>query len=230
MFTNQLCLLCNEEMRQELSWKSVFLKVTEKGCCETCNAKFERITGDRCRICSRTLVDSQDFLCYDCIRWERDATWSGCLNSNHSLFSYNDFLKEIIAKYKYRGDYAIAGAFTSYVKQYLAETEFDCLVPIPLSAEREMERGFNQAKGLADMAGYSCQEFLMRTHSEKQSKKSRHERIHTTQVFQVCSEEVQGKHILLVDDIYTTGSTLRHAAKVLKLAGAEEVKSLTLAR
>lgn len=70
----------------------------------------------------------------------------------------------------------------------------------------------------------------MRTHSEKQSKKSRYERIHAQQVFQVCSEEVQGKRILLLDDIYTTGSTLRQAAKVLKSAGAIEVKSLTLAR
>jgi len=232
MFANQTCLLCNEEMRQELSWKSVFLKVTEKACCDTCVAKFERITVERCRICSKKLADSYDLdgLCYDCIRWERDSTWSGCLSSNHSLFGYNEFLKEVIAKYKYRGDYAIAGAFALYLKQDLAEMEFDCLIPIPLSVERLKERGFNQAKGLAVLAGYSCQELLMRTHSEKQSKKSRHERIHATQVFQVCTEDVRGKQILLVDDIYTTGSTLRQAAKVLRLAGAKEVKSLTLAR
>lgn len=230
MFTNQRCLLCNEEMRQELSWKSVFLKVTENVCCDTCHAKFERITGERCRICSRPLADSQDSLCYDCIRWENDSIWSGCLSRNHSLFTYNDFLKEIIAKYKYRGDYAIAGAFAPDLKHCLAELEFDCLVPIPLSAERQIERGFNQAKGLAEMAGYSCQVLLMRTHSEKQSKKSRYERIHAQQVFQVCSEEVGGKQILLLDDVYTTGSTLRQAAKVLKSAGAEEIKSMTLAR
>lgn len=228
MFTNQTCLLCHEEMRQDLSWKSVFLKDTEKVCCDPCNAKFECITGPRCSMCSKKL--DEDGLCYDCIRWERDSTWSGCLSSNHSLFIYNDFIKEIIAKYKYRGDYAIAGAFSPYLKQQLAEMEFDCLIPIPLSDERLKERGFNQAKGLAEMAGYSYQEFLMRTHSEKQSKKSRHERIHATQVFQVCSEDVQGKQILVLDDIYTTGSTLRQAAKVLKLAGAKEIKSLTLAR
>lgn len=231
MFTNQLCLLCNEEMRQELSWKSVFLKVTEKVCCDTCNAKFEMITGDRCRICSRTLAESQDSLCYDCIRWERDSMWSGCLSSNHSLYIYNDFIKDIIAKYKYRGDYALAGAFAPYLKQHLAKMEFDCLVPIPLSGERLKERGFNQAKGLAEMAGYSCYDLLMRTHSEKQSKKSRDERMNLAQVFKILAEkEVRGKHILLIDDIYTTGSTLRHAAKVLKQEGANDVKSITLAR
>ena len=229
MFTNQLCLLCNEEIRQELSWKSVFLKVTEKVCCDTCNVKFERITGARCSICSRQL--EEDVVCYDCIRWECDPMWSGCLSSNQSLFIYNEFIKEIIAKYKYRGDYAIAGAFAPFLKQQLAVMEFDYLVPIPLSEERQMDRGFNQAQGLAEMAGYSCQELLMRTHSEKQSKKSRHERIHANQVFRMCAnEDVRGKRILLLDDIYTTGSTIRQAARVLKLEGADDVKSITLVR
>lgn len=231
MFSNQLCLLCNEEMRQELSWKSVFLKVNEKAVCDTCNDKFEIITGDRCRICSRNLAELQDSLCYDCIRWERDSMWSGCLSSNHSLFIYNDFIKEIIAKYKFRGDYAIAGAFAPYLMQQLAKMDFDYLIPIPLSDERLRERGFNQAKGLGEMAGYSCEEYLKRTHSEKQSKKTRDERINLAQVFQVLSDkEILGKHILLIDDIYTTGSTLRQAARVLRLEGANDVKSITLVR
>lgn len=157
--------------------------------------------------------------------------WSGCLSSNHSLFIYNDFIKEIIAKYKYRGDYAIAGAFAPYLMQQLAKMDFDYLIPIPLSDERLRERGFNQAKGLAEMAGYSCEEYLKRTHSEKQSKKTRDERINLAQVFQVLSDkEILGKHFLLIDDIYTTGSTLRQAARVLRLEGADDVKSITLVR
>ena len=67
--------------------------------------------------------------------------------------------------------------------------------------------------------------------AEKQSKKSRSERIHIPQVFQINPQvEIIGKHILLIDDIYTTGSTLRHAAKLLKESGAERIQSLTLAR
>ncbi|WP_308167083.1 phosphoribosyltransferase family protein [Bacillus sp. ISL-40] len=68
-------------------------------------------------------------------------------------------------------------------------------------------------------------------HSEKQSKKSRSERIHLSQVFQVNPNvDLAGKKVILIDDIYTTGSTLRHAAKLLKVAGAASIQSLTLAR
>lgn len=148
-----------------------------------------------------------------------------------SLFHYNEFLKETIAKYKYRGDYAIASAFSSYIKVALAKLEFDLLVPVPLSSERLYERGFNQAEALAECAGFSCNDILARVHSEKQSKKSRKERMTITKIFQVKSPDfVTGKNILLLDDIYTTGSTIRNAAKELRLAGANSVQSFTLAR
>jgi competence protein ComFC len=167
-------------------------------------------------------------LCNDCVRWEADPEWKGYLDQNISLFQYNDFLKEVIARFKFRGDYIIAKAFAEQIKSKLAKLEYDFLVPIPLSEERLYERGFNQAEALLTVAGYTPTPLLTRIHSEKQSKKSRTERIHVPQVFQV-SENESGK-ILLIDDIYTTGSTLRHAAKILKEAGAERIQSITLAR
>jgi competence protein ComFC len=169
-----------------------------------------------------------DDLCNDCVRWEDDPEWSGYLDRNVSLFQYNDFLKEVIARFKFRGDYVIAKAFAELIKSELAKLEYDFLVPIPLSEERLYERGFNQAEALIREAGFTPTPLLTRIHSEKQSKKSRSERIHVPQVFQVS--ESLGGTILLVDDIYTTGSTLRHAAKILKEAGAELIQSLTLAR
>ncbi|WP_353737005.1 phosphoribosyltransferase family protein [Bacillus sp. CMF12] len=108
--------------------------------------------------------------------------------------------------------------------------DFDFLVPIPLSSERLYERGFNQSSALIHEAGFTVTELLSRIHSEKQSKKSRQERIHLHQVFQPLNVDIEDKIILLIDDIYTTGSTLYHAAKVLKAGGAESISSITLAR
>src|SRR5690606_40303855 len=88
------------------------------------------------------------------------------------------------------------------------------IVPIPLSDERLYERGFNQAVVLAGLLDMPVHEVLARTHLEKQSKKSRSERIAGENVFRVIGE-VQGRGVLLVDHIYTTGSTLRQAGKVL---------------
>ena len=143
---------------------------------------------------------------------------------------YNDFLKEIIARYKFRGDYILAKAFSLFIKERLKDKHFDYLVPIPLSGERLYERGFNQSAALIHEAGYTAKELLQRIHSEKQSKKSRQERIHQKQVFELLPADIKNKSILLIDDIYTTGSTLYHAAKVLKTGGAASIYSLTLAR
>ncbi|MEH7124273.1 ComF family protein [Bacillus sp. JJ1773] len=155
--------------------------------------------------------------------------WAGTLEKNFSIVMYNDFAKEVMAQYKYRGDYVLAHVFASFMKKRLAAISFDKIVPIPLSAERLYERGFNQSEALIRAWGFESSDLFTRTHTEKQSKKSRSERIHLAQVFQI-KEPIPNQNILLIDDIYTTGSTLRHAAKCLKEAGAHSVSSVTFAR
>ncbi|MFE8701673.1 ComF family protein [Cytobacillus sp. FJAT-54145] len=122
-------------------------------------------------------------------------------------------------------------AFVAPFRSKLETLPYDFLTSIPLSEERLYERGFNQAEALIKEAGVTPSTLLQRTHSEKQSKKSRQDRIHHEQVFQLkAGIDIIGKRILIVDDIYTTGSTLRHAGKVLRKAGAKTVCSITLAR
>ena len=227
------CYICNEEIRRPLTWASLFLNKKESLICSDCEGKLAWLSGETCSICSRELDEKfrQGTLCLDCVRWEDNPEWAGYLTKNISLFHYNDFMKEMIAKYKYRGDYALAEVFSFYLKDHLQKLDYDLVTVIPLSEERLKERGFNQAQALLDVAGIECTPLLTRIHTEKQSKKSRQERISLPQVFQVTDESIiQGKRIVIVDDIYTTGSTLRHAAKALKLAGASNIQSITIAR
>ncbi|PLR90804.1 ComF family protein [Bacillus sp. T33-2] len=237
LFESEFCLFCHAELEPETTWHSLFWKVEEESVCPACRGKMIKIEGETCQICSRPFntvdVSYQDGeVCLDCRRWEEDPDWSGCLSQNISLYVYNDFLKEIIARYKFRGDYILARGFSGDIKKVLSKFSIDFLVPIPLSSERQYERGFNQAEALILEAGIQPAHLLTRLHTEKQSKKSRSERIHLPQVFQIGKDAaaVAGKIVLLIDDIYTTGSTLRHAAKVLKDAGATKILSLTLAR
>lgn len=232
----ETCLVCGEEITPQMSWSTFFTKRVPKYLCSTCEDELIEIEGDTCVLCMRPFENLEPQFkigdrCYDCVRWEKDPDWRGCLEKNESIYLYNSFLKEVISQYKFRGDYILAKAFSEKVCFKLKSMEYDLIVPIPLSKERQYERGFNQSEALIREAGYEQSDLLQRTHSEKQSKKSRNERIHLQQVFQLKEGvEAVDKRILLVDDIYTTGSTLRQAAKVLRDSGALAVASLTLAR
>lgn len=232
-FDTNYCLICHEKIESTLGWGDLFVPERKEVACPICLGKLERIDGVRCQICMRSFLklDSQyrkGELCFDCWRWEEDRNYKGILKQNYSLYSYNEFLKEVIAKFKYRGDYVLAKIFASELDKKIKEWNPNYIIPIPLSVERLYERGFNQAEALVQEAGLQSTNVLTRIHSEKQSKKSRTERIHLPQVFQATAQ-VTGR-IILIDDIYTTGSTLRHAAKVLKKLGADEIFSITIAR
>lgn len=230
------CLLCHEEIETEVSWGSILGKEEAAKICGECSRKLMAIHGETCSICGRPFAVLEPeyrlgSICLDCKRWEEDEKWSGSLDKNMSLFSYDNFTKEVIARFKFRGDYVLAEVLVSEFRKALQAFQYDYMVPIPLSDERLYERGFNQAEAIIRTAGFEPKQLLTRIHTEKQSKKSRHERIHLDQVFKVETDlDLRGKTILLVDDIYTTGSTLRHAAKLLKENGAAKVYSLTLAR
>ncbi|MEH7225045.1 ComF family protein [Bacillus sp. JJ1566] len=230
------CILCHNYFEEVDSWSTLFSLVEPDPLCSTCSEKFEKVDGELCETCGRPFSDLSDEYregnhCYDCVRWEKDPHWQGVLTKNRSIYLYNDFAKDVISLYKFRGDYAISFIFKTPLKKAF-KIHFNpsyLVVPIPLSDKRLYERGFNQAKALAELLDVPVHGVLDRAHLEKQSKKSRDERISGENVFRV-TDVVQDKSILLVDDIYTTGSTLRQAGFVLLKAGAKSVSSLTLMR
>jgi competence protein ComFC len=141
-------------------------------------------------------------------------------------------MKDLIAKWKYRGDYKMAevfiDGFESAFKKQFSFLKNPVMIPIPLSGERMEERAFNQAKQLAQFLPGETVEVLSRKHSEKQSKKSRVERMSSDNPF--LAKGPIYKPAILVDDIYTTGSTLHHAAERLKEKGCPAVYGFTLIR
>ena len=228
------CVICLKRVIPEFNWTYLFSIEPICYLCEECQGKLELISGETCNICGRSLaaIDPhyiQDNLCVDCRRWEKDESWQGLLTKNTSLFIYNDFLKDIIAQFKYRGDHQLAASFVPYMPKDLAENKV--VVPIPLSEHRLYERGFNQAEAILYYANITFVNGLKRKHGEKQSKKTRQQRLLTENIFSIEGKDrINAQDILLVDDIYTTGTTLRHAARILKEAGALSVTSFTIAR
>ncbi|MBO0994666.1 ComF family protein [Bacillus sp. SD088] len=234
---NNYCLVCDSHLKRDLTWTTLIFPTIHSPICTSCKAKLQLITGERCRICSRSLdtlnkTFIKNDVCMDCVRWEQDPQWANTLKQNISMYHYNEFLKDVMALLKFRGDYQIAEIFAQTLAKELKKLQFDWVVTIPLSTERLQERGFNQTEALAQMAGQETKDCLKRIHSEKQSKKSRGERLRQKQIFQFQGnrEEIKERNIVLLDDIYTTGTTLRQAAKVLKAAGAKDIQAITMAR
>lgn len=228
------CVICLTEVIPVFNWTYFLSKEPPFYLCDGCKQKLVPIVGECCTICNRPLVDLDasfiyDDICHDCKRWEENSKWKGVLKQNYSLFLYNDFLKEVIARFKYRGDYQIAGAFSLYIPKKLFHNKV--AIPIPLSKVRLYERGFNQTEAILHGAGIPSANCLTRMHSEKQSKKTRAARLEAETVFAVeNNKKIISQDVILVDDIYTTGATLHHAAMAVKEAGAKSVVSFTIAR
>lgn len=168
--------------------------------------------------------------CHDCRRWEQKHL----LLKNRAVYRYNDFLKTLISQFKYRGDYALVHCFkqdfTQAFKQAFPTIDKKTkLVPIPLSAERLSARAFNQAEALASLLPYQQLPLLKRIEGEKQAKKNRQARLTSKNPFEL-TKRCEPEPVIIIDDIYTTGATIHHAANVLKRNGYQKIASFTLAR
>jgi ComF family protein len=114
----------------------------------------------------------------------------------------------------------------------------ECVIPVPLHFLKRHARGFNQsellARELTARVGRSLQlnALIRRRWTRAQAGLGKEKRKgNVKNAFMVkCSEVVQGRHVLLVDDVCTTGATLESCAQALKDAGAKSVNALTLAR
>ena len=114
----------------------------------------------------------------------------------------------------------------------------DIVLPVPLHPKRLKERGFNQsgllAKEFSRMQGLpvSFDLLIRKNWTEPQTRLNRKERLENVKgAFSLCdASAVRGRRVLLIDDVFTTGTTLSECAKTLKKAGASEVHVLTVTR
>jgi len=155
--------------------------------------------------------------------------------------SYEGVLRELVHIYKYGRVRTMARPLVDLLSRALARDEhYDLVTPVPLHWRRRWERGFNQAELLArDIARRSGIRFtavLRRVRSTAaQAGLSNTDRRRNVAAAFACRRTLragalQGKRVLLIDDVMTTGSTATACARVLKQAGAARVALLTVAR
>ena len=149
--------------------------------------------------------------------------------------AYEGVLRELIHLYKYGKVRTLARPLSGFLAQALPREEaFDAIVPVPLYWRRRLQRGFNQAellgRGVSLHTGIPLAKALRRLRPTPTqaglSNSARRQNVATA----FRARNVQGKRILLIDDVMTTGATAASCALALKQAGARRVSLLTVAR
>ncbi len=208
--------------------------------CAKCRAKIERhrLKAPLCATCSEPFEGAIDgtFQCPNC----SDRRYRFVCAS--SAFRSRDLVREAIHQFKYNGHLHLRHPLGEWLADALADERMrspgiDALVPVPLHPRRRRERGFNQADLLAHLAGKRLQlpvEALLRRtrYTTTQTRFHRQERIENLRgAFSLTRRaEPKGRHLVLVDDVFTTGATVDECALVLRKAGAASVRVATVAR
>jgi len=150
------------------------------------------------------------------------------------LFNKGSKVQHLIHQLKYRGKKEIGVSLGRYYGRELKSSSLfssvDMIIPVPLHLKKLRERGYNQSESFGEGLAYSMKvanesSILVRSRvSQTQTRRSRFERWkNVEEIFQVTTpEKIEGKHILLADDVVTTGSTLEACAnKILEVPGTK---------
>jgi len=206
----------------------------EYSLCDDCMENFRWAESNCCEICGRPVGDHHK-RCADCMEKQRYFDKGFC------CFAYGSREKSPVFQFKYgRKSYMarpLAQIMADKIRMEIARRDgeifFDCIIPVPIHESRMSERGFNQAELLARFlsqeigVAYFTDILVRQKNTMKMKGMDRVARAYNMEkafaVDETKAFKIKGKRILLVDDIFTTGSTADEAAFVLKTTGAREV-------
>ncbi|MBQ9863329.1 MAG: ComF family protein [Lachnospiraceae bacterium] len=202
---------------------------------------------DRCPLCERVRPFSQTGFCPECIlklekakEFEKTNTDKKYYDGGISLYTYES-INESLYRFKYmnRPEYAknYAEKIDQELRDWLLSLNPDVLIPVPLHKKRLIKRGYNQARELAlqisKKTGIPVNETCLKRVVNTAPLKllNREERgINMKKAFIVVENVVNFRRAVIIDDIFTTGSTINAISKQLKALGVKEVYFLTLSR
>ena len=210
------------------------------------NIALNIISPAKCVFCGKTLpLDAKEdfWVCGKCVNelpfCAGSAEPAPPLDRTASVFVYEDEVKDAIHRFKFKGKRHYSNTFARFMS-ILAQARFgnvDALIPIPLTSKKFRERGYNQTYELAVCISKrlkipiwnKCLLKIKDTPSQTTlTAEERQKNVEGTFALSPKAD-VRGRVLLLVDDVFTTGATVRECAKMLKEAGASAVCAVTVA-
>lgn len=200
--------------------------------CTKCRTVPIYIKEPKCKKCGKKVEDNTKEFCYDC------SNRLHFYEEGLALFEY-DSIYQSIYRFKYKGRCEYGEYFGKEMATYLGEAihswKPDGLLPVPLHKSKERTRGYNQAKLLAEVIGRELKipvyehiiERCRKTTPQKQIDR-RDRQNNLKKAFKICSNDVKLSTVIIIDDIYTTGSTIDAMAVELKKYNIKKVFFIAL--
>ncbi len=215
------CILCDD-----------VLKVGQRGMCSECRERLRFIEEPVCMRCGRP-IDNEKEYCPDCEGVKKPY------KQGRSVLLYDSRMKESISNFKYHGRQEYASEYARIINDRLGDwinhIRPDCFIPVPIHKSRELERGYNQAllisEELSKITGIpTLKDYLLRSKKTgRQKELGRQERIkNMMSAFSVDWEMEAPENVIIIDDIFTTGSTVEACANVLQEAGVYNIYFICL--
>ena len=206
--------------------------------CAACAGQAKKIVAPFCQRCSEPFdgAITGEFTCSNCA--DRTLHFDCAV----SRYLSRGVVRELVHRFKYDRHFYLRHPLADWLAEALDDERIRAqpicaLVPVPLHSARFREREFNQADVLAVMLAQRTGTPLLRAltrirYTTTQTRLDRHERMENLRnAFRVRqTSAVQNRHLVLVDDVFTTGSTVDECARVLRAAGAASVRVVTVAR
>ncbi len=201
--------------------------------CRECQGKIIFTKEPRCKKCGKPLMEMEKEYCGDCVRNKHYYDYG------LALYNYDENIKRAIYRFKYK-NYRIYSEFfgrqlAKHFEMEIKKWNADAIIPVPVHKKRKKARGYNQAELLAnEMSKYLKlpvdNNLLIRIkHTVPQKELSNILRKKNIEkAFKINENIVKYKCVIIVDDIYTTGSTIDECCRVLRGAGVEKIYFLTL--
>lgn len=196
--------------------------------CGDCGKKITRVREPVCKKCGKPLADEREEYCGDCRKKKHFYT------QGKAVFVFEGAIRGSMYRFKYGGrqEYAsfYAGAAAEQYGDWLKRNGVEAVVPIPMYSRKKRRRGYNQAEVFAKALGrelhmpVDCGMVRRIRNTVPQKELNGEERVRNVKnAFQFAANIVKYKKIVLVDDIYTTGSTMDAVAETLLAADVREV-------
>lgn len=200
--------------------------------CPECLPGLKLLIPPWCMRCGKKVEEGREY-CGDCMVRGHDFI------RGRALYEYGS-AADAIYRLKYGGRQEYADFFgeeiVRYLGEFIRETKAEALIPVPLHPKRFRKRGYNQAQLLAEAAGYCAglpvySHIVRRIHNTTPLKQlnPQERQNNLKKAFIIARNDVKLDTIIIIDDIYTTGSTIDEVARLLREHGVRRVYFITLA-